>query len=79
MDKEARSKGYTGISLKTTFTNLRGIEAQVENMIMDEQRDLSGKKIFKSLAEIFKPISKKILKNLVLLTIWKLGKTLYRT
>ena len=33
MDKEARSKGYTGISLKTTFTNLRGIEAQVENII----------------------------------------------
>lgn len=64
MDKEARSKGYTGISLKTTFTNLRGIEAQVENMIMDEQRDLSGKKIFKSLAEIFKPISKKNLKKL---------------
>lgn len=64
MDKEARSKGYTGVSLKTTFTNLRGIEAQVENMIMDEQRDLSGKKIFKSLAEIFKPISKKSLKKL---------------
>lgn len=64
IQKEAEKKGYTGTNIKTTFENLRGLDAQVETMIMDNQRDVNGKVIFKSLAEIFEPISKKACKKL---------------
>lgn len=64
IQKEAEAKGYEGPNLYTAFENLRGLDAQIENMVMDGQRDLEGNIIFKSMREILEPISKKRCKEL---------------